>query len=152
MANGQSADAALIRAVIEKFPTEQSKLERIEHALRECLVKGPKGSVKNGLKGAPEERAKVIRAFAGVPGRGHDRRRKTLRPKDRLLLEEFLKLGAKVILKSMPQRGNDFLTRQLLGRWAEQVVSCRCSCPIAESSRSGLPVPPCRARTTTDRR
>ena len=45
MANGQSAsdrDAALTRAVIEKFPSEQSKLERIEDRTERLCCQGRK--------------------------------------------------------------------------------------------------------------
>ena len=41
---------------------------------------------------------------------------------DRLLIREFLELGAKAILSTGAQRSGDFLNNQLRGRWAEDVV------------------------------
>lgn len=71
------------------------------------------------LKAVEKARLRTIRQFAQGRIRGGGTEPAET---DRLLLHEFLKLGAKAILSTGAQRSGDFLNNQLRGRWAEDVV------------------------------
>lgn len=98
------AEQALSELVGAKLAVESQKLATLEGI---------------HLKPVEKTRLRFIRRFA----EGRIRRGATeLTEIDRLLIREFLELGAKAILSTGAQRSGDFLNNQLRGRWAEDVV------------------------------
>lgn len=98
------ADKPLPELVAGKLTAQSENLARLEGV---------------HLKGVEKRRLRFLRRF----GAGRTAPPEALPGIDRLLIREFLELGAKAILSTGAQRSGDFLNNQLRGRWAEDVVA-----------------------------
>src|SRR5262249_41973770 len=103
-------DLALLESRFKsKYPQEQAALDRLAKA--------------TGLEPSEKGRLKVLRQLdqQGLV-RAWKRRQAKGQQEIQELLEECDRYGARVVLRSPPQRAGDFLNNQLRGQWAEQVA------------------------------